>query len=205
MAATAIHDREWVTTTGALLLAAGAATIIYASLADIGSVAGFGWLLFCAGVMEVGHAVQVRARGGFLMYLLDGLVRAGAGIFLMWFPGADADDLALLLSVYLFAAGVLRTIVAAILEFPAWVWTAVSGLISMTVAALIALQWPAHAPFLVALGAATDLILYGWSLLMYAAATRSSSSCAPAGTPASPLALPARARSIPRGFSSESL
>src|SRR5215471_4741605 len=142
MNTSALDDRALTIATGIMLLVAGTGTIVYATMTPIVSVAGFGWLLLFAGIVEVAHAVQVRSWSGFLLYVVDGLIRAAAGLLLMAFPSSGLDNLTLVLSFYLFVGGVYRTAVAAVLEFPGWVWTAAAGLVSVTLAVMLAVQWP---------------------------------------------------------------
>jgi len=172
MRASEIDEWEWVTSTGLLLLVAGTGTILYAGARPGAPVSGFGWALLFAGIVQAAHATYVRAWSGFLLYLFDGLVRAAVGTWLMVYASPSAEEATLALSFYLFAAGIFRTAGAAALEFPGWEWTAASGLVSVAVASMLALQWPARSSFFVGFAAGFDLILYGWALVMYATAAR---------------------------------
>lgn len=165
-----INTRDWVIYGGSALLAIGTAAIFYLAAAKVTSVAGFGWLLLLAGLLQVGHAVQVREWNGFFLYVLDGLARAAVAILIILYPSTRADQLMLVVTFYLFVGGVFRAIGAIALEFPGWQWTAAAGLLSMGVAAMLATQWPENSRVFIGFAVGFDLILYGWTLLMYAAA-----------------------------------
>lgn len=165
-----INTRDWVVYGGGTLLVIGTATIFYLATTTLTSVVAFGWLLLFAGLIQLAHAVQVRDWSGFFLYLLDGIARAAVGILIMLYPSSRADGLMLAVSFYLFVGGVFRSIGSTALEFPGWEWTAAAGLLSAGVAALIATEWPANSRFLIGFAVGVDLILYGWTLLMYAAA-----------------------------------
>src|SRR5262245_38062031 len=137
-----INTRQWVISTGLLLLVGGTGTILSVGSGAITSPVLFGLLLLLAGIVQVAHAVQVRAWDGFFLYLLDGIVRAAVGAVLVLAPPAKVDDLMLVLSFYLFVTGITRTVGSTALEFPAWEWTAASGLLAVAVAAMLAMLWP---------------------------------------------------------------
>ncbi len=164
--------RGWVIFAGITSLVLGTAAVIYTGTATIASVVLFGWLLMLAGVMQIVHAFQVRTWSGFFLYLLDGIIRAAVGTLMVLYPGAGAQALTLLLSFYFIVAGVFRTIGSIVLQFPSWGWSVASGLVSVALGAMLAMQWPASGAWFIGFAVGLDLILYGWALLMFAAAVK---------------------------------
>ena len=164
--------RGWVIFAGITSLVLGTAAVIYTGTATIASVVLFGWLLMLAGVMQIVHAFQVRTWSGFFLYLLDGIIRAAVGTLMVLYPGAGAQALTLLLSLYFIVAGIFRTIGSTVLQFPSWGWTVASGLISVALGVMLAMQWPASGTWFIGFAVGLDLILYGWALLMFAAAVK---------------------------------
>ena len=162
----------WLIAAGITSLALGTAAVIYDSTATIASVVLFGWLLMFAGLMQIAHAFQVRSWSGFFLYLLDGLVRAAVGTLMVIYPTSGAQALTLVLSFYFIVAGVFRTIGSISLQFPSWGWSVASGLISIALGAMLAAQWPSSGQWFIGLAVGIDLILYGWALLMFAAAIK---------------------------------
>ena len=164
--------RGWVIFAGITSLVLGTAAVIYTGTATIASVVLFGWLLMLAGVMQIVHAFQVRTWSGFFLYLLDGIIRAAVGTLMVLYPGAGAEALTLVLSFYFIVAGIFRTIGSTVLQFPSWGWSVASGLISVVLGVMLAMQWPASGTWFIGFAVGLDLILYGWALLMFAAAVK---------------------------------
>jgi uncharacterized membrane protein HdeD (DUF308 family) len=164
--------RGWVIFAGITLLVLGTAAVIYDATATLVSVVLFGWLLMLAGLMQIVHAFQVRAWSGFFLYLLDGIIRATAGTLLILYPGSGALTLTLVLSFYFIVGGLFKTFGSAVLQFPSWGWSVASGLVSVTLGILLAMQWPASGMWFIGFAVGFDLILYGWALLMFAAAVK---------------------------------
>ena len=108
----------------------GSAAVIYDVSATIASVVFFGWLLMLAGVMQIVHAFQVRTWSGFFIYLLDGILRATVGTLMVVYPGAGAEALTLVLSIYFIVGGLFKTFGSIVLQFPSWGWSVASGLVS---------------------------------------------------------------------------
>jgi len=164
--------RSWVIAAGIASLALGVAAIIYNGTATIASVTVFGGLLMFAGVIQIVHAFQVRTWSGFFIYLLDGIVRSAVGTLMVMYPTSGAQALTLLLSFYFIVAGVFRTIASVILQFPSWGWTVASGLLSVVLGVMLAMQYPTSSQWFIGFAVGLDLILYGWALLMFAAAVK---------------------------------
>jgi uncharacterized membrane protein HdeD (DUF308 family) len=59
-----------------------------------------------------------------------------------------------------------------VLRFPSWEWSAASGLVSVALGVTLAMQWPVSGLWFIGFAVGLDLILYGWALLMFAAAVR---------------------------------
>jgi len=164
--------RGWVIFAGITMLVLGSAAVIYDGTATLVSVFLFGWLLMLAGVMQIVHAFQVRNWSGFFLYLLDGIIRATVGTLLVVYPGSGALTLTLLLGFYFIVGGAFKAIGATVLQFPSWGWTVASGLVSIALGVMLALQWPVSGLWFIGFAVGLDLILYGWALLMFAAATK---------------------------------
>src|SRR4029077_3139596 len=121
------------------------------------------------------QALQIRSRSGFLLYLLDGIIRATAGTLLVVYPASGALTLTLVLSVYFIASGLFKTIGSMLLQFPSWGWSAASGLVSVALGVMLVVQWPVSGLWFIGFAVGLDLILYGWALLMFAAAVKNAS------------------------------
>ena len=125
-----------------------------------------------AGITQIVHAFQVRTWSGFFLYLLDGILRAVVGTFLVLYPASGAVTLTLVLSFYFIVGGLFKTFGSMVLRFPSWGWSVASGLASVTLGVLLAMQWPTSGVWFIGFAVGIDLILYGWALLMFAAAVK---------------------------------
>jgi len=157
---------------GITMLVLGTAAVIYDVTATLASVFLFGWLLLLAGAIQVVYAFQVRTGSGFFLYLVDEIIRATVGTLLVVYPGWGALTLTLVLSFYFIVSGLFKTIVSMILQFRSWGWSAASGLVSVALGAMLVMQWPVSGLWLIGFAVGLDLILYGWALLMFAAAVK---------------------------------
>jgi uncharacterized membrane protein HdeD (DUF308 family) len=157
---------------GITLLVLGTAAVIYDVTATLASVFTFGWLLMLAGFMQIVHAFQVRTWSGFFLYLLDGIIRATVGTLLVVYPESGALTLTLVVSFYFIVGGLFKAVGSMVLQFPSWGWTVASGLVSVALGVMLAMQWPASGLWFIGFAVGLDLILYGWALLMFAAAVK---------------------------------
>jgi uncharacterized membrane protein HdeD (DUF308 family) len=164
--------RGWVVFAGVTLLALGIAAVIYDATATVVSVVLLGYLLMVAGVMQIVHAFQVRTWSGFFVYLLDGILRATVGTLLVLYPQSGAQALTLVLSFYFIVGGIFRAIGSTVLQFPSWGWSVLSGLVSVALGVVLAMQYPTSAQWFIGFAVGLDLILYGWALLMFAYAVK---------------------------------
>src|SRR5262249_2797617 len=146
--------------------------IVYDGTATLASVVVFGWLLMLAGFTQIVHAFQVRTWSGFFLYLLDGIIRATVGILLVAYPGSGAEALPLLWSFYFIIGCAFKSFGSIVLQFPSWGWSVASGLASVVLGVLLVMQWPASGMWFIGFAVGLDLMLYGWALLMFAAAVK---------------------------------
>jgi uncharacterized membrane protein HdeD (DUF308 family) len=164
--------RGWIVLAGIAMLVTGAAALIYDVSATTVSVIAFGWLLMLAGITQIVHAFQVRSWSGFFLYLLDGIIRTAVGMMIVLYPGAGSEALTLLLSLYFIVGGMFKTFGSIVLMFPSWGWSVASGLVSVALGVILAAQWPSSSVWFIGFAVGVDLILYGWALLMFAAAVQ---------------------------------
>jgi uncharacterized membrane protein HdeD (DUF308 family) len=168
----ASNYRGWLIFAGIALIICGAAAVVYDVTATVASVMAFGWLLMLAGITQVVHAFQVRSWSGFFLYLLDGIIRAALGVMLVLYPHAGAEGLTLALSLYFVVGGMFKTFASIMLMFPSWGWSVASGLVSIALGVMLAMQWPQSSIWFIGFAVGVDLMVYGWALLMFAAATK---------------------------------
>src|SRR5262245_7176683 len=164
--------RGWVIFAGVMSLVLGTAAIIYNGTATVASVLVFGALLAIGGFAQIVSAFYVRYWSGFFLYLLDGIIRTTVGTLLVVYPTAGAEALTLVLCFYFIAGGLFKTFASIALKFPSWGWSVASGLVSVALGVMLAMQWPASSTWFIGFAVGLDLIVYGWALLMLASAIK---------------------------------
>lgn len=141
-------------------LVALAAPVVVAAVA----VVFFGWLLLFSGLSQIVHSFGCAGWRGFLFHLLGGLVAAGAGVWIAFFPLRGALGLTLVLASWLVVTGVLRAVLALrVRPEQGWLGFLVAGLITI---ALGAVMWsrPDAAVWLVGALIGFHLLLEGITL-----------------------------------------
>jgi uncharacterized membrane protein HdeD (DUF308 family) len=159
--------RAWASLAGWTSLTLGSAAILYDGTAPAASVFIFGWVLLLAGVIQAVHAYQARAWGGLFPYLFVAGLRLATGSSFVLYPTASSEALTLTMCLYLMFSGLFTTFGSIELRFPGWRWSVLSGLTSMALAFLLAIQWPTSGPWFIGLAIGIDLMAYGCAFLMF--------------------------------------
>ncbi|HEY0877120.1 MAG TPA: HdeD family acid-resistance protein [Zeimonas sp.] len=151
---------------GVLLIIAGVLALLMPAVAALATALVFGWLMLLSGVFEIVYAFQTRHRDGFGWRLASGILTLLLGVAIVFLPVAGIASLALLVGAFLFAAGVARTALAFRLRpLKGWGWVLFDGLLSIVVAILVAIGWPASSIGLIGFLTGFTLIFTGlWRL-----------------------------------------
>lgn len=158
----------WVVAWGVLLIIAGFLAVMMPAAAALATTLVLGWVLIFAGGFEIVHAIQTRAQDGFILELLSAILTLVLGVWLLVSPIAAAASLALLIGAFLFASGVARTMHA--FQWKprnGWGWILFDGLLSIVLAILIAMRWPASSLDFIGLLTGFTLISTGvWRIVL---------------------------------------
>lgn len=134
---------SWSIVWGVLLIVAGILAITQPAIAALAFNLLLAWLLVFAGVVEIFYAIHDRAKEGFRLKFLLGILTLVLGIFLLVRPVMGVATLALLIGAFILAHGVSALMLAFhIRPRKGWGWVLVDGLLSIAVAVLIATGWP---------------------------------------------------------------
>ena len=128
----------------------------------------FGWLLVVSGLMEAVHAFHKRSWGGFLLHLMPCVAGVPIGLLIATHPSAGETAWVLLFASYFTVVGLFRTISAFWFKFPAWIWAALEGIVSLLLAAVFWTNPPRLGPWVFGFSVGTSMILRGWSSIMFA-------------------------------------
>lgn len=161
--------RGWQVLWGVLLIVAGVLALLMPAVAALATALLFGWLLLFSGIFELVHAFQTRHREGFGWRLASGILTFVLGLAIVFLPIAGVASLALLVGAFLFAGGIARTVLAfGIKPLKGWGWVLFDGVLSIIVAVLIAIGWPASSIGLIGFLTGFTLIFGGlWRLFIW--------------------------------------
>jgi uncharacterized membrane protein HdeD (DUF308 family) len=127
-----------------------------------------GWIFLVSGVVAIFHAFSAGQWRGFFLNLLIGIL-AAAGAYLASLPLAGILTLTALVAALFLADGVLEVVMAfRIRSHRGWGWVLVSGLVAIAAGALIALQLPSSATWVLGVLVGIKMIFAGWSFIALA-------------------------------------
>jgi uncharacterized membrane protein HdeD (DUF308 family) len=137
-------ESGWRVVYGVLLIIAGILAIVMPGIAALWAVLILGWLLLIGGGIELAYAIQTRHSGHFGWKLASAILNMVLGMAILLLPGAAVASLGFLIGAFLFAGGISRTVFAfRARPMIGWGWVLVDGILSILLAILIAIGWPA--------------------------------------------------------------
>jgi uncharacterized membrane protein HdeD (DUF308 family) len=151
---------------GIALVILGAIAIASSTVTTIGSVVVFGGILLAAGLAESIHSFRARRRDGVLLNVLSAVLYLVVGAMLLSSPLAGALSLTLVISAFLFAAGIIRFAYCVTHRAqPHWGWFLFGGIVDVALAILIAAGWPATGFWVIGLFVGIELMFYGFATI----------------------------------------
>lgn len=130
-------------------------------------------LVIAAAIIHLAGALSARTAGGFLWRLLVGGVYLVAGIYLLLHPRLSLISLTLLLAVLFLLEGVFHLVTYFHLRrLPGAGWILFDGIVTLILAFLIWRSWPSSAVWAVGTLFGINLLISGFTRLMYSAAVR---------------------------------
>ena len=135
---------RWVMILGIVMIIAGVLAVFAPAPAALATSLFFAAMFILGGAAQIAHAVATRTHDGFAWKLLSGIAMGVLGVLFAVFPVAGIASLALLVGALLLANGVCSVMLAFRLRpKKGWGWVLFDGALSIVLAALIAIGWPA--------------------------------------------------------------
>jgi len=135
---------RWVMILGIVMIIAGVLAVFAPAPAALATSLFFAAMFILGGAAQIAHAVATRTHDGFGWKLLSGIAMGVLGVLFAVFPVAGIASLALLVGALLLANGVCSVMLAFRLRpKKGWGWVLFDGALSIVLAALIAIGWPA--------------------------------------------------------------
>lgn len=149
---------------GILLLFLGISGVVLPGVMSLTTDVFLGYLLLSAGVFWGMHSIRDNPKR-FLNWLKPAILVV-SGLLMLFYPKVTIDALALVLAIYLLmdAAGSLA-LAWNIRPASGWGWMLFNGLVSLLLAVMIMMSWPAISTWIVGLYVGISLIFDGAVLL----------------------------------------
>jgi len=157
-----------------LMIVLGFAAMFKPFAAGIGISLFIAWLIVFTGVVHIIYAFAARSAGSFLWRTLIGVAYIAGGVYLLKNPSIALASLTLLVAAILIAEGVFQLITFFELRvLPGSGWILCDALLTLILGGLIAYPWPGSSLWALGTLVGVNLIISGFTRLMYSAAARS--------------------------------
>lgn len=147
------------------IVALGILALISTGVASLATVLFLGVLLMAAGVAEIVLSVRRRARGGFILPFLNGLLSLVIGFCFLRWPIFGLSAATILLGAYFLASGLFRGLTSIIDRYPHWGWDFFDGIVSFALGIIVLASFPISAFWVLGFLVGVELIVRGGTLL----------------------------------------
>jgi uncharacterized membrane protein HdeD (DUF308 family) len=132
-------------------------------------------LVIVAGIAHLASSFAARTTGGFFWRLLVGCAYLIAGVYLLMHPKLSLVSLTLALAVLFFVEGIFHIVTwFQVRSAPGAGWLLFDGIVTLILAVLIWRSWPASAVWALGTLVGINLLMSGFTRLMYSRALRAS-------------------------------
>lgn len=125
-----------------------------------------GAVLVVGALLHVASAFAASSLGGILWQVLLGILYAIAGISLLANPVLGLTTVSLLVIGFLVASGVLQLVWAVVGGTGTRLWLAIAGVVSLALGAMLWLEFPTSAAWLVGVLFGVNLLVTGGSMIV---------------------------------------
>ncbi|MCW2358603.1 MULTISPECIES: HdeD family acid-resistance protein [Bradyrhizobium] len=156
----------WFVGLGLLFIVLGAVAAGNLLLATIVTVFYVSAGMIVAGAMQIVQAFRVKNWGGFLWWMISGVLYAAAGVVTSMNPLLASVFLTLMLALLTLAAGIARLWLGFQTRTDhGWGWIVASGVVTAIAGLVFLLGWPVNSLWLLGLVLAIDLVFQGCALV----------------------------------------
>ncbi|WP_337876646.1 DUF308 domain-containing protein [Elioraea sp.] len=151
---------------GGLMIAAGAAAILFPILASVAFAWLLGWLLIAIGLVQSISLLRARHHPSFWLQLIPAVLGVAVGVLLLRNLAPGLLVIALLLIVFLLVDGLARIVFAlTVRPLGNWIWVLASGLLGVVLAVVLFASMPVTALWLIGLLLGIHLVAEGTALV----------------------------------------
>jgi uncharacterized membrane protein HdeD (DUF308 family) len=163
----------WYFALGLVLIALGIGAATFAFTTTVASIVVFGWILLFAGVALGVLSFLTGQWGGFLLSLSAAILSVITGVMLVRAPLSGAAALTFVIASFLLLSGIFRAIGSAVMHFPNWGWSTLSGIASIVLGGMLFAGWPEVSLWFLGFYIGIDLVIHGFAWCMFATSLRS--------------------------------
>lgn len=158
----------WFVALGSIFIGAGAIAVGNLLVTTLATVYYVGALMVGAGIMQFAQSFRVKTWGGFVLWLLSGVLYAAAGVTTFMNPLLASFIFTLLLVLLTAAAGVARICLGFQTSSESgWGWIVASGVVTTIAGLMFLLGWPVNSLWLLGLVLSVDLIFQGYAFIAF--------------------------------------
>ena len=155
---------------GIVTIALGVVCIMYNAIATQASVVVLAVLLMISAIVCLVLAFWVRNWNGFFMFFLSALLQGFTGYLLVRYPHQSTIGLTMVLAALFIVGGLFQTVTAGLLQFPAWLWSMLAGVISVALGIYVLYRMQDASVFFLGLVVGVDFVVDGISFIAFATA-----------------------------------
>jgi uncharacterized membrane protein HdeD (DUF308 family) len=153
---------------GIVTVALGVVCISYNAIATQASVMVLAVLLMISAIVALVMAFYVRNWNGFFMFFLSAVLQGFTGYLLIRYPHQSLVGLTMVLASLFIVGGLFRTVTAGLLKFPAWLWSLLSGVISLALGIFVLYRMQDASVFFLGLVVGVGFVVDGISFIAFA-------------------------------------
>jgi len=132
-----------------------------------------GWIVVFSGFAYMAYAFGAQGAGAFIWRMLIGIFYVIGGLYLAFHPGLALESLTLVVAAVFLLEGLLQ--IAVFFQFRALSgsgWILFDGIVTLLLAYLIWRPWPVSSAWAIGTLVGVNLIVSGFTRLMYSVAVR---------------------------------
>lgn len=168
------EHRQRILVEGALMITLGVLAIALPTLTTIAIELLLGWLFLIGGGWRTVSILRASPAPGFGWSLATAIMAIVLGVLLVSRPLAGMQTLTMLLVAFFILEGIAKILLALALreQTSVWLWTLISGIVDLILAAVISFQWPVAAGWAIGLVVGINMFFFGIALVMISLAAR---------------------------------
>lgn len=172
--ADAIHaHRGYYLFVGIALTLLGIAAIAFPHVTTLAATVFIGWMFVIGGIVQGAQAFSMHKLGAVLLGSLLALLSIAVGLLIIMNPPEGALTITLVLIGFFLADGILRLFAAfRFRPLSGWVFVALSGVVSILMAALLFGLLPEAADWIIGLMVGINFLMWGLTVLMLTASAK---------------------------------